>query len=74
MARWVKCTRKADETPVYLNLDAVMFLRWNETESFTFVLLPGGKQNTLRVLEHPDEIFGTDQQSASKAERRAASR
>jgi hypothetical protein len=65
MANWVKCTRKADEAPIYLNLDTVMFLKWNELDGFTLVLLPGGKQNTIRVLERPEDILKADNQSVS---------
>ena len=64
MARWVKCTRKADGAPVYLNLDAAITLRWNDAEAFTVVALPGGKENNIRVLEHPDDLFNADLASA----------
>ena len=57
MANWVRCTRKVDNEPIYLNLDTTEWLRWNETEKFTIVAWPGGKENIVRVLEHPDDIF-----------------
>ena len=57
MAKWVKCTRKADSAPIYLNLEAAMTLRWNDAEAFTVVALPGGNENHMRVLEHPDDLF-----------------
>ena len=57
MATWIKCTRKSDNLPIYLNLDSALYLRWNGDEGFTAVLLPpGGKESILRILEHPDDL------------------
>jgi hypothetical protein len=64
MANWVKCTRKADSAPIYLNLDTAMTLRWNDAEAFTVVGLPGGPEQHVRVLEHPDDLFIGDRSSA----------
>jgi hypothetical protein len=63
MASWVKCTRKSDNAPIFLNLDAAMTLRWNDAEAFTVVALPGGNENNIRVLEHPDDLFNADRSS-----------
>jgi hypothetical protein len=65
MAKWVKCTRKADEEVVHVNLDAVMLLKWNERDSFTLVLMPGGKQNAVRVLERPEDILAAGQERST---------
>lgn len=59
VANWVKCTRKADEMVVYLNLDTVQHLRWNEIELFTVVSMPGGKENNIRILERPEDLVKT---------------
>lgn len=64
MSKWVKCTRKADSAPIYLNLEAAMTLRWNDAEAFTVVALPGGAEHHVRVLEHPDYLFNPDRSSA----------
>jgi hypothetical protein len=63
MAKWVKCTRKADSAPIYVNLDAAVTLRWNDAEAFTVVALPGGVDHHIRVLEHPDDLFSIDMSS-----------
>jgi len=57
MATWVKCTRRVDSKPIYLNLDVATSLRWDDEQNFTVVSLAPGKENIVRVLEHPDEIF-----------------
>ena len=57
MASWVACTRKSDKARIYLNLDMVERLRWNEAESCSVVLWPGGKDQFIRVLERPEEIL-----------------
>jgi hypothetical protein len=57
MANWIKCSRKSDSAPMYLNLDTAMTLRWNDSEAFTVVGLPGGDENYIRVLESPDDLF-----------------
>jgi hypothetical protein len=58
MAVWVQCTRKTDDSPVYLNLDNAIWLRWNEEERFTAVSWINGLTETIvRVTETPDEIF-----------------
>jgi hypothetical protein len=44
MANWVKCTRRADSAPIYLNFETVLTLRWNDAEAFTVVALPGGRR------------------------------
>ncbi len=57
MAEWIKCTRKFDGTPVYINLDTVKWLRRNEEEDFTAISWATGDENIVRVLEYPDEIL-----------------
>jgi hypothetical protein len=79
MANLVKCTRKIDETPIYLNLDTVMWLRWNEDENFTIVSWAAHQENVVRVLERPEDILkGADSRlhggSADASERRHSSR
>lgn len=58
MSRIVKCTRLADKTPIYMNLDAVVLLRRNEQKGFTMVTWFGGKESFVRVVEKPEEILG----------------
>ena len=55
---WVKCTRKFDNQPIYLNFDTAVSIRWNEVEAFSIISLMGlgAKQGTIRVLEHPDDL------------------
>ena len=60
MANWVRCTRKADSAPIYVNLDTATTLRWNDAEAFTVVALPGGNENHMRILEHPDDLFNAE--------------
>ena len=76
MANWTKCTRKADNTPIYLNLDTALCLRWNEADNFTVVTLPGGKDFLIRVLEHPDDLLkgSAGQKRASKDSTRQRAR
>ena len=62
MANWVKCTRKVDNEAVYVNFDTAERLRWNDTDECTVVVWPGGKDNFIRILEHPDDIFENDVQ------------
>jgi hypothetical protein len=57
MARWVKCTRRSDGTPIYINLDTANWLRWNDEEGFTAISWPSGEENIIRVWERPDEIL-----------------
>jgi hypothetical protein len=57
MANWVKCTRKLDGTPFYVNLDFARWLRWNQKEQVTIVTLSGRKGDLVRVLERPEQIF-----------------
>ena len=57
MANWVICTRKLDATPLYLNLDAAVCLRWNNDEQVTVVTWSGTKGDLIRVLETPEQIF-----------------
>jgi len=58
MSVWVECTRKTDDTPIYLNLDNAIWLRWNDDERFTAVSWINGLTETIvRVRETPDEIF-----------------
>ncbi|MGB7101931.1 MAG: hypothetical protein WBD95_24585 [Xanthobacteraceae bacterium] len=56
MASWVKCTRKVDNALLYVNLDLAVSVRWNDLEGFTAVSFGGGKENTVRILEHPDDL------------------
>jgi hypothetical protein len=57
MANWVKCTRKLNGTPFYMNLDLARWLRWNQDEQVTFVTLSERKGDLVRVLETPEQIF-----------------
>ena len=58
MAKWVKCTRISDDSPVYINLNAVSWLRRNEREQFTVISFDARvKDNLIRVSEEPVEIF-----------------
>jgi hypothetical protein len=57
MAKWMRCTRKSDSTPIYIHLDMVRWLRWNDEENFTVISWANGEENIVRVLEHPEEIF-----------------
>ena len=57
MAEWIRCTRKLDGTPVYINLDTVKWLRRNEEEDFTAISWATGDENIVRVLEHPEDIL-----------------
>ncbi len=60
MAVWVQCTRKADNSPIYLNLDNAIWLRWNEEERFTAVSWTNGLMEAIvRVTETPDEILSS---------------
>jgi hypothetical protein len=70
MANWVKCTRKSDNETIYLNLDAVEALRWSETGGFTVVSFPGGKDKVARVLEHPDELFQSEERKSATSRRK----
>ena len=60
MSNWVKCTRRSDEGAMYLNLDTVERMRWNDAESCTIVVWPGGKDKFVRVLESPEDILGAE--------------
>ena len=57
MAEWIRCTRKLDGTPVYINLDTVKWLRRNEEEDFTAISWATGDENIVRVLEYPEDIL-----------------
>ena len=57
MSRWIICTRKGDDTPIYIDLDSVRWMRWNENEDFTALYWAGGEENVVRVRETPEEIF-----------------
>jgi hypothetical protein len=57
MTNWVKCTRKLDATPFYMNIDVARWLRWNEEEQITIVTLSERKGDIVRVLETPEQIF-----------------
>jgi hypothetical protein len=72
MSRVVKCTRLADRVQIYINLDTIMHLRWNEEKGFTVITWPGAKENLVRVTEHPDEILGVPAEN-EKARKKAAS-
>ena len=74
MANWVKCTRKADSAPIYLNLDSAMTLRWNDAEAFTVVALPGGPEHHVRLLEHPDDLFIADRSADANAKQSVKSK
>jgi len=56
---WVKCTRKFDNQPIYLNFDTAVSIRWNDVEGFSTISLTGlgAKQGIVRVLEHPDDLL-----------------
>ena len=58
MANWVECIRVADGSPIYLNLDNAIWLRWNDEEHFTAVSWVNGLTEAIvRVKETPEEIF-----------------
>jgi hypothetical protein len=58
VAEWVKCTRLSDNAAIYVNLDAVNWLRRNEQDGFTVVSFGSHeKDNFIRVSEPPEEIF-----------------
>ena len=57
MAEWIRCTRKLDGSPVYINLDTVKWLRRNEEEDFTAISWATGDENIVRVLEYPEDIL-----------------
>jgi hypothetical protein len=57
VANWVKCTRKTDGTPIYINLDTVTWLRRNEAEDFTAIAWATGEQGLVRVWEYPEKIL-----------------
>ena len=57
MAHWVKCTRRSDNSPIYINLETIHWLRWNDEESFTAISWMRGEENVIRVNERPDKIF-----------------
>jgi len=57
MIHWVKCTRKIDQQPIYINVGTATALRWNEQESFTVVSWASDKEATVRVLERPEDII-----------------
>ena len=71
MNRIVKCTRLADQAEMYLNLDTVMWLRWNDEKACTAITWPGAKEHLVRVTEHPDEILGIPAEN-EKAPKKAA--
>jgi hypothetical protein len=56
-ASWVECTRKADNTRIYLNMDAVRWLRWDEAGKFTIIAWSSGPKNAIRILESPSELL-----------------
>jgi hypothetical protein len=66
MANWIKCTRKIDNALIYLNLDTAVSVRWNDLEGFTAVSFVGDKENAVRVLEHPDDIFKAESAAAAR--------
>ncbi len=57
MVEWIKCSRKFDGTPVYIDLDTVKWLRRNKEEDFTAISWATGDENIVRVLEYPEEIL-----------------
>lgn len=57
MADWVVCTRKADNMRIHLNLGTVRWLRWDENGEFTLVSWSTGKEDAIRLLEHPNELL-----------------
>ncbi len=57
MANWIKCTRKADKTPIYVNIDTAMSMRWNENEHATVIAHAGGDIDAVKVAERPEEIL-----------------
>lgn len=65
VANWVKCTRRVDEKPIYVNLDTAMTVRWNEDEKFTVVMW--SKDDLVRVLETLEEILEKIGQSPQQA-------
>jgi hypothetical protein len=61
MAHWVKCTRRSDNTPIYINLETVSWLRWNDEEGFTAISWARGEDNIIRARERPNEIFAANE-------------
>ncbi len=57
MATWIKCTRKADKTPIYVNIDTAMSMRWLEKEQATIIAHAGGDIDALKPPERPEEIL-----------------
>ena len=57
MANWIKCTRKADKTNIYLNIDMAMSIRWSQTDHATIVAYAGGDIDAVRVVESPESIL-----------------
>jgi len=57
MANWIKCTRKADKTSIYVNIDTAMSIRWSETDHATIVAYAGGDIDAVRVVESPESIL-----------------
>jgi hypothetical protein len=67
MSHIVKCTRLADKAEIYINLDTVMWLRWNEEKGCTVITWTGAKENLVRVTEHPDDILGVPAENQKAA-------
>ena len=57
MGTWVRCTRKFDNAPIYVNFGEVAWLRWNDEENFTAISWASGDENVVRVIEHPSQIL-----------------
>jgi hypothetical protein len=57
MANWVKCTRKADKTAIFVNVDIAMSIRWSESDHATIVAYAGGDIDLVKVLERPEDIL-----------------
>ncbi len=60
MARWAKCTTPTKQR-MYVNLENVAALIWNEKEKRTYVNFPGGS-SSVPVVEPPEAILELDKQ------------
>lgn len=57
MANWVKCTHRGDKSPVYVNIDTAMSIRWSENDKATIIAYAGGERDVVRVIERPEDIL-----------------
>ncbi len=65
MATWIKCTRKADIMPVYVNIDTAMSIRWSENDHATIIAHAGGDIDSIKVIETPEQILAAPAANAA---------